>query len=72
MTKALMTPRTEILQQELTLFRFWYNHIRPHQNLNGLTPAEVWQGHIHYPQRSRKAYWFEEWDGLLCGYYFPT
>ena len=22
-------------------FRFWYNHVRPHQNLNGLTPHKT-------------------------------
>jgi len=25
-------------------FRFWYNRVRPHQNLGGLTPFEAWHG----------------------------
>lgn len=28
----------------LVEFRFFYNHIRPHQHLAGLTPGEVWAG----------------------------
>lgn len=35
----------EKLYQELDVFRCWYNHIRPHQNLDGLTPGEAREGH---------------------------
>lgn len=34
----------EQLGDTLVQFRFWYNHVRPHHHLDGLTPAEVWQG----------------------------
>jgi len=34
----------KMLNRDLAIFRHWYNHIRPHQNLNGLTPAEAWHG----------------------------
>lgn len=50
-------------------FRFYYNHIRPHQNLAGLTPAEAWAGTDPYAARVKGECWFEAWDGLLCGYY---
>jgi putative transposase len=32
------------LQLALDEFVLFYNHVRPHQNLSGLTPAEAWQG----------------------------
>ena len=34
----------EQLNGALAQFRFWYNHVRPHQNLDGRTPVEVWNG----------------------------
>ena len=57
------------LNGALGQFRLWYNHVRPHSNLEGRTPAEVWQGVDVYSNRPRKEYWFEAWDGLLRGYY---
>jgi transposase InsO family protein len=56
------------LNGALAQFRLWYNHVRPHQALDGRTPAEVWAGETAIP-RFRKEYWFEAWDGLLQGYY---
>lgn len=56
------------LNAALGQYRLWYNHIRPHQALDGRTPAEAWAGEITLP-RFRQAYWFEAWDGLLQGYY---
>lgn len=32
------------LPTELAIYRAWYNQIRTHQNLGGLTPVEVWTG----------------------------
>jgi transposase InsO family protein len=59
------------LTPSLLLFRFYYNHVRPHQYLNGLTPAEVWQGKTDFKRHNNKVYWFDQWDGLLTGYYLP-
>ncbi|MBV1787183.1 integrase core domain-containing protein [Marinobacterium sp. D7] len=56
------------LDGALGQFRLWYNHVRPHQALDGRTPAEVWAGETVIP-RCRTAEWFEAWDGLLQGYY---
>lgn len=50
-------------------FRFWYNRVRPHQNLDGRTPAEVWNGVDIFTKMPKKEYWFEVWDGLLTGIY---
>ncbi|WDE07032.1 transposase family protein [Thalassomonas viridans] len=58
------------LQHELDRFRFWYNHIRPHQNLAGYTPMEVWRNKAN--RHSSKAVWVNDWQGLLTGYYFPS
>ncbi|MFC1747242.1 transposase [Pseudomonadota bacterium] len=52
-------------------FRFWYNHVRPHQYLDDCTPAEVWNGVDIYKRKSMKAFWFDAWDGLLRGFYLP-
>ena len=59
----------ETLNGALAEFRFFYNHVRPHQNLAGLTPAEAWAGEAGFAQPPRHEYWFEAWDGLLSGYY---
>jgi transposase InsO family protein len=53
----------------LVEFRFFYNHVRSHQNLGGATPAEVWAGVDPHKARFKREYWFEAWDGLLAGYY---
>lgn len=57
------------LNGALGQFRTWYNFVRPHQNLDGRTPAEVWQGVDIYTSRPKKEYYFSAWDGLLSGYY---
>jgi transposase InsO family protein len=48
------------LNRALVEFRFFYNHVRPHQNLGGATPAEAWSGidlRTHAPKG-------EYWRGL--------
>ncbi len=59
----------EELSGALVQFRFWYNHVRPHQNLDGRTPAEVWRGADIFTVTPKQEYWFEAWDGLLTGFY---
>lgn len=59
----------EGLNDALKQFRFWYNHVRPHQNLDGRTPAEVWADRDIFQQKAKQKYWFEAWDGLLTGIY---
>ncbi|OGS74650.1 MAG: hypothetical protein A2063_10300 [Gallionellales bacterium GWA2_60_142] len=57
------------LNRDLDTFRYWYNHIRSHQNLDGCTPAEAWNGIAPYAKPARQEHWFEAWDGLLTGYH---
>ena len=58
----------EQLNRDLNTFRHWYNHVRPHQNLNGRTPAEAWNGIDPYAKAPKQEHWFEAWGGLLSGY----
>ena len=53
----------------LTEFGFWYNAVRPHQHLAGLTPEEAWRGVNPYARAPKAIHWFDAWDGLLPGYY---
>ncbi|SFV16974.1 Transposase InsO and inactivated derivatives [Pseudoduganella namucuonensis] len=50
-------------------FRFWYNHVRPHQHLQGWTPAEAWRGLDPYAHAPESVEHFSAWDGLLRGVY---
>jgi putative transposase len=59
----------EQLENSLHVFRLWYNHVRPHQHLQGMTPAEAWAGVDICRQRPKQVTWFDAWDGLLTGYY---
>ncbi len=54
---------------DLAAVRTWYNHLRPHQHLDGRTPAEVWSR--KEPDRRQRARWLSTWDGLLAGCYWP-
>jgi len=59
-----------MLQQELNIFRFWYNHIRPHQYLEGMTPLEEYHGiNSHSKKNTKHPAWFEAWDGRLTGFW---
>ena len=62
----------EQINADLNTFQYWYNHVRPHQNLNGKTPAEAWNGIDPYTKPPKQERWFEAWDGLLAGYELET
>jgi transposase InsO family protein len=62
-------PDVQILQHSLDQFLFFYNHIRPHENLGGQTPGEAWEGVDPYRARPKRIEYFEAWDGLLTGFY---
>ena len=54
----------DALNSALGEFRFFYNRVRPHQNLAGATPAEAWAGGDPHTVRFKQECWFEAWDGL--------
>jgi len=56
-------------QKALNDFIVWYNYVRPHQALNGATPAEAWYGKA--PNKSGNAVYVSAWDGVLDGIYVP-
>jgi transposase InsO family protein len=56
------------LAPDLALFRAWYNHARPHQHLDGLTPALAWAG----KQPAGEPRYVSEWNGLLSGLLWPA
>jgi transposase InsO family protein len=47
-----LTGRHEF-DRRLTTIRTWYNHDRPHDHLQGQTPAEVWAGIDVFAPRTR-------------------
>lgn len=51
----------------LVEYRAYYNHVRPHQHLDGRTPADAWRGIDPYRQAPRRLLWFEGWGGRLRG-----
>jgi len=54
----------------LTEYRCWYNHLRPHDYLDGSTPAEVF---TRKEKSSAKYKLMTFWKGTLVGdYYSPT
>ena len=70
------------LQSALNEFRVFYNHCRPHLNLNSQTPAQVWykqadKGKRKQPKRkvvgneNHEPVFVQAFDGLLHGVYEP-
>jgi transposase InsO family protein len=59
----------EALKGLLADFAFWYNAVRPHQHLGGLTPQEAWRELDPFRTAPKAIYRFEAWDGLLQGFY---
>lgn len=56
------------LSLELKTFRAWYNHVRPHQHLDGRVPADVWNG--TEPSVDRPHAYVSEWEEVLTGFHF--
>ncbi|MES2951780.1 MAG: integrase core domain-containing protein [Pseudomonadota bacterium] len=70
--RQLVIPTRAALQSALEEFTLFYNHARPHQNLDGLTPSQKWNGLskvdlMQTPPKS--AVLVQALDGLLVGYY---
>ena len=58
-----------MLQRALNQFLFFYNHVRPHENLGGQTPVEAWERVDPYSVKPKRVEYFEAWDGLLTGFH---
>jgi transposase InsO family protein len=66
--RAANTSTAGVTASDLALVRAWYNHLRPHQHLDGRTPAEAWSGSDRPGGGTPR--WFSAWDGLLAGCYW--
>ena len=55
------------LVDAMAQFRYWYNHARPHQHLNGQTPQQNWDGINPYQHAPKKMQAFSAWGGRLKG-----
>jgi transposase InsO family protein len=67
-------PRTLwALGRALNEFTWFYNHVRVHQNLGGLTPMEAWcgkdLGDVRQAHARGKGCWVQALDGRLLGYH---
>ncbi|MDI1257913.1 integrase core domain-containing protein [Aquabacterium sp.] len=62
-------PGLHALNKVLGQFSFFYNFVRPHQHLQGRTPAEAWAGVDPWAAPVKREEWFQAWDGLLCGFH---
>jgi transposase InsO family protein len=61
------------LRRTLKEFVWFYNEVRVHQNLKGLTPLEVWQGktlaQVQQTQATQPGQWVTALNGLMVGYH---
>lgn len=68
--KRLSLGNGEAFDALLSDFSTWYNEVRPHQNLGGMTPTEAWQ-HIdpfHAPMPPKDVHFVDGWGGLMAGF----
>jgi len=70
--KGLIFHTLEDLNYHLTSFRFWYNHVRPHGYLDGLTPFEAYhKQEITWLQPGQNnPLFFTAWNNRLTGFWF--
>jgi transposase InsO family protein len=61
-----------VCQHSLDEFRRWHNHMRPHQHLDGQTPAQAWAGRQVRKRKMHSPKLAELWNGALVGYLFPS
>ena len=50
------------LDRALAYTRRTYNHLRPHQHLQGRTPAEVWAGVDVFAPTRQSRHWLRHWE----------
>jgi hypothetical protein len=63
-------PTSQSLEIGLKEFRFFYNHIRPHQHLNYSTPNEVWDSKPMATSQTHEPYYFTALCGNVAGFYY--
>ena len=69
--KNLTLPTTQSLESRLKEFRFFYNHIRLHQNLDYNTPANAWEGKpMATSKNSHEIVYYRGLYNNITGYYY--
>ncbi len=67
----LVFPTTQSLVDGLKEFRFFYNHLRLHQNLDYNTPANAWDNKpISTSKTHREIVYYEGLCGNVAGFYY--
>ena len=67
----LTFPTTQSLESGLKEFRFFYNHIRLHQNLNYNTPANAWSNKpMSTSKTAREIVYYQGLCDNVAGYYY--
>lgn len=66
----IIFPTESSLEIALKEFRFFYNHIRPHQHLYGRTPSEVWRSKPMANSKTHEALYFTALCGNVAGFYY--
>jgi transposase InsO family protein len=69
--RGLILPSRAAAQAALDEFTGFYNHVRPHQGLGGLTPIEAWHGLSQRDVlcRAGRGRWVQALGGRLAGYH---
>jgi len=71
--KKIRPIKAQALTTVLKDFKWFYNEVRVHQNLNGLTPMQAWQGktlaEVQLEQATQPGQWVAALDGLMIGYH---
>jgi transposase InsO family protein len=70
--KKIAPVNAKALSKTLKAFTWFYNEVRVHQNLKGLTPLEAWKGktlaEVQQMQAAQAGQWVAALDGLMVGY----
>ena len=67
--KRITVANFAALSHAMFEFKIFYNHVRPHQHLQGRTPQEACDGIDPRRSAPQEARFFKAWGGLLAGYY---
>ncbi|MDQ0086114.1 transposase InsO family protein [Variovorax boronicumulans] len=69
--RSIRPHSVQALRQTLAEFTWFYNHVRVHQNLKGLTPMEAWNGNtladVQQAHMQGNGRWVQALEGRLTG-----
>ena len=69
--RDLVFPTVQSLNEGLREFRFFYNHVRLHQNLDYNTPANIWDNkQMPHSKTAKEILYYEGLCGNVAGFYY--